>query len=142
MDGAVGHREAASSRAPSRTSTTSSHSHRYHHAHCGGGSRPVTPQVSSFLQERIQRRQAERRTSSELSTSNGSVRDGDALRSPVRRGPPSAGSRTRSLMGDDDRDGMGLKEMEKVRVRRSGTMPPPLLTPPRPYPPCISRTLT
>jgi hypothetical protein len=114
MDGTEG--AASASRAPSRSSTTSSHSHahahRYHHAHCGTA-KPVTPQVSSFLQERIQRRQAERKESGDLSVSAGSTREGD---SPLRRSFLSATSRGHPSTGtgDDEKDGMGVREMEKV----------------------------
>ncbi|KAI1858800.1 uncharacterized protein JN550_012454 [Neoarthrinium moseri] len=117
MDGVGDLRERASSRAPSRTSTNSSHSHRFHHANCASPS-STGPQVSSFLQERIQRRQAEKKMSGELSVSSGSARDGDRDRdvhsSPIRRTATAMSTHARSNSGDEDKGNMGVKEMEKA----------------------------
>jgi hypothetical protein len=116
MDGAAAQREPGSSRAPSRTSTTSSHSHRHHHARCGPNGTPA-PQPSSFLQEKIRLRRAEKRMSEgSLSTSTGNTREEDNmdLGSPMRGSATASLPPARAPVGEDDVNAMGVKEIEKV----------------------------
>ncbi|KAI0121354.1 hypothetical protein BJ170DRAFT_600029 [Xylariales sp. AK1849] len=117
MDGAGSQKGSTSSRAPSRSSTSSSHTHRYHHTHCGSGS-TTTPPVSSFLIERLQRRQAERSSQDDLSVSTSDTRDPDRNSQslpvqPTRRN--TMDKRYQSNAGEEEgKNGMGVKEMEKA----------------------------
>ena len=87
--------------------------------------RVSSPEVSSFLQERIERQRkveterAFRKMSAagDLTPSTGDIRDRDVLGSPLRC---STAMGRRSVPDTEDEDahnkGMGLKEMEKVRT--------------------------
>ncbi|KAH6640060.1 hypothetical protein BKA67DRAFT_542586 [Truncatella angustata] len=104
MDGTEGQRRPGSSRAPSRTSTTSSHSHRFHHNHCGSDSATIS-QPSTFLQEKIQQRRAEKKMSEgNMSTSTGRTRDGDNVirSSPARQ---SAAAMVRRVQSNNSNEG-------------------------------------
>ncbi|KAK6065345.1 hypothetical protein SCUP515_11248 [Seiridium cupressi] len=112
----VSQKEPASSRAPSRTSTTGSHEHRYHHTHCGSSNTP-TQQPSSFLQERIQQRRAEKKMSEgNLSSSTSYTREGDnvARHSPMRRSTAAMTQQARSNGDESEINTMGIKEIEKT----------------------------
>lgn len=117
MDGAGGQLEPLSSLSPSRASTPNSHSHRVHHAQCGASSAPISQPPSSFLQQRIQQRRAEKKMSEgSLSNSTASARDeGIVTRSSsVRRNTPATLRPTPPNTDDDDLSIMGIKEIEKV----------------------------
>ncbi|GAP92283.1 hypothetical protein SAMD00023353_7600290 [Rosellinia necatrix] len=130
----------ASSSSHPRASTPSNapHTHRYHHGQCEGeaagvrqtqrpsressgeSKRPITP-ASSLLQERLQqerRAESERlasRWGSDLSSSTGDIRDGDAPSLSGRRFQHVGERRPRSSLDDDSsQNSMGARRIEKA----------------------------
>ncbi|KAK6202108.1 hypothetical protein LQW54_009066 [Pestalotiopsis sp. IQ-011] len=117
MDGAGVQLEPLSSLSPSRATTPNSHSHRFHHTQCGSSSAPVSQPPSSFLQQRIQQRRAEKKMSEgSLSNSTASARDEGVVTrsSSVRRNTQATLRPTPPNTDDDDLNAMGIKEIEKT----------------------------
>lgn len=116
------------------------HMHRYHHSQCdretlgtrqsgrlsresSGESKPQFTPASSLLQERLQQErkavESERlasKLSSDLSSSTGDIREGDAQSSSSLRSRQIAERRPRSSHDDDSSQiSMGAKQVEQVR---------------------------
>ncbi|KAH8647140.1 hypothetical protein BX600DRAFT_150875 [Xylariales sp. PMI_506] len=114
MESPGGQREIIPSRAPSRSSTSSAHSHRYHHSKCNSLSSNAPP-VSNLLQERLQKRQAERDGRLRISTSTLRREGGGSVHSsPTQRSATIAGRRSPSNSQDEEVIPMGAKETEKA----------------------------